>query len=215
MALTIDPFEKENYQDLHIGATRDFLVLLLCSIQQEARTTLDDLKEEELHWEPLTPAATAADLRLPAQDKKVWRVFHDGRRWTYDYADGNLDPPPFTTIAWIMNHIAQTADMYLYCINTNQPVGQEITWDDLPVHHELASLRAYIDQVLDQTLALLQSFDPAGCDRFLNQITPAPWGEMRPTVLNLLGGVLQHALQHLMQISVRKEYIRFWSGNQR
>ena len=42
----------------------------------------------------------------------------------------------------------------------------------------------------------------------LNRLTPAPWGEMRPTYLNLWGGIIEHGIQHAMQIAVRKEHIR-------
>ena len=54
----------------------------------------------------------------------------------------------------------------------------------------------------------LLSLDEDSTDAELNNLTPAPWGEMRPTYLNLWGGIIEHALQHAMQIAVRKERIR-------
>jgi hypothetical protein len=48
-----------------------------------------------------------------------------------------------------MNHIAQTGDMYLYCVKTGKPEGVERRWDDLPVSPDYEQMRVYLLQVLD------------------------------------------------------------------
>jgi hypothetical protein len=192
-----------------LDPTREFIVLVLDSIKKEAAVTLKDISEEELHWEPLSAQESDRDRTLPAEKKRVWRVYFNGERWTYDYG-GDIQPPAFTTIAWIMNHIAQTSEMYLYCIRSGKPVGAEKNWDDLPVFPDVSNLRNYIFQTIEDTLLWINTIPDGEFSSILRQKTPAPWGELRPTMQNLHGGVLQHALQHLMQIAVRLEYIRYW-----
>ncbi len=48
------------------------------------------------------------DIGLPPDKKRGWRVFRANGISKYDYAVGAIRPAPFTTIAWMVNHIAQT-----------------------------------------------------------------------------------------------------------
>ena len=142
--MSANPFSPDDYLKRQVLSPRDVLLLGVDSAVLRARETLMDLTDEEYNWEPLSEAERLHDIALSAETKRVWRVFQVNNVYTYDYADGNLDPPPFTTIAWIMNPIAQTADMYLYCIKTGKPVGEEKAWDDLPVYPNLSDMRDYI-----------------------------------------------------------------------
>jgi hypothetical protein len=98
--------------------------------------------------------------------------------------------------------------MYLYCIKTGKPAGEERRWDDIPVQPNLNAMRSYAFHVFGETKDYLLALEENRIYDELNRLTPAPWGEMRPTFLNLWGGIIEHALQHTMQIAVRKEYIR-------
>lgn len=152
--------------------------------------------------------ARSRDINLAPEKKLVWRVFEKDGKWTYDYALGNFSRAPFTTTHWIMNHIAQTGIMYLHCIKTGKPEGKGLSWDDLPVFPGLEKIRDYVYEMLEENRKYLKSIKEEDVVSRLNYLTPAPWGEMRPTWLNIWGGVIQNTLQHISQISTRKEYLR-------
>jgi len=194
---------------LRIESARDLLLRELVSAMHNLHETIANISSEEYDWEPLSPSEQAADCLLPPERKRVWRVFQQEGHWTYDYTPEALDPPPFTTIAWIINHIAQTADMYLFCIQSEKAEGIERTWDDLPVPSNFAMACKYLDEVLAVARGYLLSFPQQQIDEKLNKLTPAPWGEMRPTYVNLWGGVIEHLILHTMQIAARKDTIRY------
>ena len=192
-----------------VKSSRDILLLELDSSEWSLRATIADISEDEYHWEPIPLPEQGPDRLMPAHLKRVWRVFQQGVGWTYDYTPEDLNPSPFTTIAWIMNHIAQTADMYLYCIKNGKPEGIDRRWEDLPVPSSCTVMSNYCFDVLTSVREYLISIPEEYILGELNKSTPAPWGEMRPTYLNLWGGVIQHVIQHSMQIAVRKERIRY------
>lgn len=200
---------KEYYLSTGIKSSRDVLLLGLDSGEQSLRETIADISEEEYHWEPISSSEQSSDRFLPPHRKRVWRVFQQDGIWMYDYALGKLDPPPFTTVAWIMNHIAQTADMYLYCIKTGKPEGVDRRWEDLPVPSSCKAMSSYILTALTSVREYLISIPDEYIHNELNKLTPAPWGEMRPTYLNVWGGVVEHVIQHSIQIAARKERILY------
>jgi hypothetical protein len=204
----IDPFSPEDYQSRKILSARDVLLLGVDAALLRASEACIDITDEEYDWEPLSESERLRDIRLSAETKRVWRVFRVGSTYVYDYASRDAGNPAFTTIAWIMNHIAQTADMYLYCIKTGKPEGEELAWDDLPVYSNLSAMRDYVFRALHAAKDYLLALEDREIHGQLNKLTPTPWGAMRPTYLNLWGGIIEHALQHAMQIAVRKERIR-------
>ena len=199
----------ENSPTAAIRSPRDVLLLGLNAGEQSLRETVGDIAEEEYRWEPLSATEQAADRLLPPQRKRVWRVFEQAGAWTYDYTPEEVKPSPFTTIAWIMNHVAQTADMYLYCVVSGKPEGIERHWEDLPVPPGLEAMKSYLFEVLSRVRQYLASIPGTAVLDELNKLTPAPWGEMRPTYRNIWGGVIEHGLQHSMQIAARKDSIRY------
>jgi hypothetical protein len=203
-----NPFAKEDYLSRKLTSPRDMLLLGIDTVFVRAHETVDDLTEAEYNWEPVRQEERAADMLLPAETKRVWRVFQTEGRYTYDYGMRKRENPAFTTIAWILNHVAQTADMYLRCIITGQPASEAFSWNDLPVHASLVDMRVYAYHSFQQTRDYLLQLPEADSHTALHTLTPTPYGEMRPTYLNLWGGVIEHSLQHLMQIAVRKEHIR-------
>jgi len=199
----------EGYRTAGVRSSRDMLLLSLDAAEDHTRRTIADVADEEYAWEPLSESERVADLQLPPHTKRVWRVFQQRGVWVYDYTPEPLSPPPFTTIAWIMNHMAQTADMYLYCVQTGIPEGVDRSWDDLPVPANREAMAEYIVQALASVREYLLSVPQRRVNPELNRLTPAPWGEMRPTCLNIWGGVVEHVLQHAMQIAARKDRIRY------
>jgi hypothetical protein len=206
--ITINPFSPDDYQRRPFVSARDALLLGVDTALLRMSETFHDLTDAEYDWEPLPESERHADIALPAETKRVWRVFPLNGVYHYDYGDDPIVPSPFTTIAWIMNHIAVTADMYLRCIKSGKPAGEGITWDDLPVYGSLIQTRDYAFRALNDVKDFLLALDESDASDVLNRLTPAPWGEMRPTYLNLWTGAIEHAIQHAMQIAVRKEYIR-------
>lgn len=203
-----NPFAQQDYQSRKLCSARDALLLALDTAVLRANETLMDITDDEYNWEFLPEAERAHDLTLAPETKRVWRVFEDDGVYFYDYGLRKTDNPAFTTIAWIMNHIATTADMYLYCVKTGKQVGEELTWDDLIIYGNLKDMRDHIFRALYDTRDYLLALDPARADDELNHMSPAPTGEIRPIFLNLWGGVIEHTLMHCMQIAVRKERIR-------
>ncbi len=191
-----------------IQSARDLLLFALNSTERSLRETVADLSEEEYEWEPLPLTERLADLLLAPERKRVWRVYAREGMWTYDYTPEALRPPPFTTIAWIMNHVAQTADMYLYCIQSGEAEGVGRRWEDLPVPSNLCDMSGYLFAILFRVRDYLLGIQEEQVHLALNRLTPAPWGEMRPTYLNIWGGMIEHGIQHAMQIAARKDHIR-------
>ncbi len=200
---------SEDCRERRVESSRDMLLLALDTAELGIRETIADISEEEYHWEPIPKSERASDLLLPPDRKKVWRVFQKEDVWIYDYTPEKLSPPPFTTIAWIMNHIAQTGDMYLYCAQTGKSEGVERKWEDLPVYPSCEAMSHYILRVLADGREYLVSIPEGRVNSELNKLTPAPWGEMRPTYLNIWGGIVEHAIQHAVQIAARKDRIRY------
>jgi hypothetical protein len=205
----MNPYSPEDYRARRVTSAGDALLLALDAAVLHTQGALDGLTEKEYGWEPLTNEEQRADLFLPAATKRAWRVYRGDRGWTYDYTPEPLEPPPFTTIAWIMCHIASTADMYLYCVLSGKPEGMGRSWDDLPVPATRQAMTGYIFKALADARDYLISMPGQQVAAELNKPTPAPWGEARPTYLNLWGGIIEHTLQHAMQIAVRRERIRY------
>ncbi len=192
-----------------VEIARDILLFGLDTGERNIGESIADISQDEYHWEPIPLSERISDLALPPEHKRVWRVFQKEGIWTYDYTLERLDPPAFTTIAWIMNHIAQTTDMYLYCVKTGKPEGLEKRWEDLPVSCDYRGMCAYITEVLAEVREYLISIGKRQINNELNKLTPAPWGEMRPTYVNIWGGIIEHNIQHAMQIAARKDRIRY------
>jgi len=114
-----------NSTEVLVDTARDMLVINLASAKRRVHEAIDDITENEVHWEPISKLERTGDLGLAPDSKKVWRVFQVEGVWVYDYTPVTLAVPPFTTIAWIMNHIAQTGDMYLYCLKSGKLEGLE------------------------------------------------------------------------------------------
>ena len=206
--MSSNPFSPQDYSSRKLFSVFDALILGLDTAVLRLNETVVDITEAEYHWEPLSEAERIEDIPMSAETKRVWRIFPVNGTYTYDYGDRRPEAPAFTTIAWIMNHIATTADMYLYCIRSGKPVGEERFWHDLTIYPNLREMRDYLFRTLQDTRDYLSLLEKQKDHDQLNKLTPAPWGEMRPAYLNLWGGVIEHALQHAMQIAVRKEQIR-------
>ena len=200
-----NPFDPNDYSARRLNSARDALVLGLDTALLRMQETFADITEEEYYWHPFSEAERLADDTLPEDEKRLWTVRPRNSDFTYDYADTTLDPPPFTTISWIMTHIAHTSAMYFYCVKSGKGVDETFSWGSLTTYGTLAETRDYTYSVTHEVREYLLGLES---DETLNKMTPKPSWEMRPTYLNIWGGCIEHAIQHAMQIAVRKERIR-------
>ena len=156
----IDPFRSADYLQRRVASACDALLLGLDAAQLRMHDVLVDLTDEEYQWEPLPVSERSADMALPPEKKRVWRVYRREQQWTYDYAGGRLIPPPFTTIAWLANHVVSTADMYWYCIRTGQPAGKTRDWSDIVVPSTRQAMSDSLTAVFSEIRAYLLKFGP-------------------------------------------------------
>jgi hypothetical protein len=77
------------------------VALLLAEMDEvygRLRRRLEGLTDDEYRWEPVPGC---------------WTVHRDrSGAWVIDYAEPDPDPPPFTTIAWRLVHLADCKVMY-------------------------------------------------------------------------------------------------------
>lgn len=197
-------FGADDYLTRKMETAQDMLLLGIDTAVVRANETLMDISEAEYEWDPLPAAERAADDVLEARVKRVWRVYEQGGRWTYHYAPRPAEQPAFTTIAWIMNHVTLATEMFLYCLQTGKAAGDGLTWDEMDVSAGLSAMQGRVLESLGAARQYVSGLAAAD----LRRLTPAPWGEMRPVYLNVWGGVIEHTIQHMMQVAVRKERIR-------
>ncbi len=89
---------------------------------------LAGLTTEEFLWEPVPGC---------------WTV-HCGQNghWVVDYAEPAPDPPPLTTIAWRLLHLAECKVMYHeYAFGERR-----LTWEQLPVPHTVAQAVGWLKE---------------------------------------------------------------------
>ena len=92
------------------------------------RTRLEGLTDAEFFWKPVPGSWT----------------LHQGEdgRWVEDYADPAPDPPPFTTLAWRVIHVAACKLMYYeYAFGPGR-----LTWDELVLPHTVADATAWLEE---------------------------------------------------------------------
>jgi len=73
----------------------------------------------------------------------------------------------------------------------------------------LPEMSVYLFKVLASVHDFLLAIPAIQANHELNKLTPAPWGEMRSTYLNIWGGIIEHAIQHDMQINMRKDHLHY------
>jgi DinB superfamily len=77
---------------------RDVLLFTMDEAYTRLRDRLEGLTEDEFFWKTVP---------------KAWTIYEDRPgHWTYDYAIPDPIPPPVTTIAWQVTHLATTRFMY-------------------------------------------------------------------------------------------------------
>ena len=162
---------------------------LLASQMDEAyrfvRNRVDGLTDEEFFWEPV------ADC---------WTVRQGpGGRWSVDYAEPDPEPPPFTTIAWRLVHIAECKVMYHeYAFGPGR-----LTWPEIDSAHTAADAITELERGQELLMGAVAGLSDADLDgrRMTN------WGEEWPT-WQVLWTMIHHDLHHGGEIGALRDLYR-------
>jgi hypothetical protein len=168
--------------------TRQTVQLLTAEMGEAWETVggrLEGLTDEEFSWEPVPGC---------------WRVHQDeDGRWIVDYADPAPEPPPFTTIAWRLVHLAACKIMYHeYAFGLGQ-----LTWDALDIPHTAADAMAWLEEGHARLRGALVSLNDAD----LEEMRPTNWGELWPT-WRIFWAMISHDLHHGAEIGCLRDLYR-------
>lgn len=146
---------------------------------------LEGLTEAEFFWEPVSGC---------------WSVHAtDDGRWVMDYAEPDPDPPPFTTIAWRLLHIAACKIMYYeYAFGPGR-----LSWDELQLPHTAAQSIEWLEDGQSQLRSTLESL----CDDDLDELRRTNWGDLWPT-WDIFWTMILHDLHHGGEIGCLRDLYR-------
>jgi hypothetical protein len=161
----------------------------LALAMEEAWTTLrqrvESLTDPEFFWEPVPGC---------------WTVHPTEKgQWICDYADPAPEPPPFTTIAWRVVHIATCKIMYHeYAFGPGK-----LTWDELDIPPTAARAIAWLEEGQARLEAALAALNDAD----LTQMRSTNWGELWPT-WRIFWTMTCHDLHHGAEIGCLRDLYR-------
>ncbi len=164
-------------------------VELLKAAMEEGWTTLrsrlDGLIDDEFFWEPVPGCWT---LHLAEEG-----------HWVEDYEDPAPIPPPFTTIAWRVIHVAACKLMYYeYAFGPGK-----LTWDELELPHTAADAIAWLEECHARLRMALEGLS----DDDLNEPRLTNWGEHWPT-WRIFWTMASHDLHHGGEIGCLRDLYR-------
>jgi hypothetical protein len=152
---------------------------------------LDGLTDDEYRWEPVPDC---------------WNVRPDASSpsgWTVDYPDVAPDPPPFTTIAWRLLHVADGNSIYW-----EHAFGPGVrNFTDLPPHGTAAGAIEYLAESQRPVTATLDTLD----DDALHELRPSHFGGER-TARWVLTVLVDEQLHHGAEVGVLRDLYRRRSG---
>jgi hypothetical protein len=168
--------------------TRQTVTLLsaeMDEVWQTLRHRLEGLTDEEFFWEPVPGC---------------WTVHRsEAGCWLVDYADPAPAPPPFTTIAWRLVHVASCKVMYHeYAFGDGK-----LTWDELEYPHTAASALAWLEEGHGKLQAALDRLSEAE----LMEMRLTNWGEQWPT-WRIFWAMISHDLHHGAEIGCLRDLYR-------
>jgi DinB superfamily len=155
------------------------LLLQMDEVYARLRRRLEDLTDEEYLWEPVPGC---------------WTIHRDrSGAWVSDYAEPDPEPPPFTTIAWRLVHLADCKLMY-----HEWAFGpRRLTFPDLAPPPHVAGAIAR----LEQGQRLLRADLEGLADPELDQPRWTNWGERWPA-WRVLWAMVDHDAHHGAEIGL-------------
>jgi hypothetical protein len=170
-----------------LGLARQSVGLLAAAMEDGwaiLRPRLQGLADEEFFWEPVPGC---------------WTLHLEDGRWVEDYAIPAPDPPPFTTIAWRLIHVASCKLMYYeYAFGPAR-----LTWDELLLPHTAAGAITWLDEHHARLCAALDSLS----DSDLDAMRLTNWGDQWPT-WRIFWTMASHDIQHGGEIGCLRDLYR-------
>jgi len=168
-----------------LGAGTELLARQSAEAYDMIRARVDGLTDEEFWWEPVPDCWT------------VRRT--DGGTWAVDYAFPDPQPPPFTTIGWRLDHVAECKVMYHeYAFGPGR-----LTFPDIDSAHTAQSAIELLERGQALLVEDLASLDDAD----LQRARLTNWGEEWPT-WRILWTLIQHDVQHGGEIGALRDLYR-------
>jgi hypothetical protein len=146
---------------------------------------IEGLTDQEYFWKP-----------VPA----CWTVHTDVKgNWVVDYEKPPPDPPPFTTIAWKMEHITSCKIMY-----REYAFGEgKLRWEDIPVARTASESISRLLEAQSRLRTELDSFD----NEELESMRRTNWGDKWPTWM-IFWTMISHDLHHGAEIGCLRDLYR-------
>ena len=146
---------------------------------------VEGLTVDEFFWEPVPGCWTAHP--------------NASGRWILDYAVPDPDPPPFTTIAWRLIHIATCKVMYHeYAFGPAQ-----LTWDRLEIPSTVAATLTMLEDGHGHLRDSLRHLTDAD----LHVLRATNWGEQWPT-WRIFWTMIYHDVLHGAEIGCLRDLYR-------
>jgi len=166
-------------------AAVELLAAQMDEVWDRFRNRLEGLSDDEFLWK-LVP--------------DCWTIHQaDDGSWWIDYEDPAPEPPPFTTIAWRLVHVAACKTMYHeYAFGEGR-----LTWDDLVIPHTAAGAIAWLEDGHARLRAALDALTDVDLDvpRATN------WGDRWPT-WRILWAMINHDAHHGAEIGTLRDLYR-------
>ena len=164
--------------------------------------TLQGLTDEEYFWEPV-PGCWSVRRRADVTTAD----WHGSGEWVLELDLPDPDPPPFTTIAWRLSHLACWVTLRAdYTTGT-----KAMTWADYAMPASAESARAALS---DAAAAWREALTTASDDD-LSQVgrSQMPWG-LDPTLpfIDIAWWVNKELLHHGAEIALLRDLYRDWPG---
>jgi hypothetical protein len=170
----------------------DLLKVQLRHAWLNARWVLEDLTDDEYHWEP---ARLCWSVRPRGSDVTGWGT----GAWVCEDRWPPPDPVPVTTVAWRIVHLAAWTDVYLDW--TFGSATARLDDCEVPADRDGGLAWLYLSQ--DRfTHAVDDLSDEEAFD-----LRPAHWGEMLP-VAHLVTSMLTEHVHHIAEVGVLRDLRR-------
>jgi len=172
----------------------------LARARARLRRRLRGLTDRECFWEPVANCWTVRP-RETATSKMA-----NGRGdWVIDYELPDPTPPPFTTIAWRLVHVAVVADTYRDWVFR----GLAIDYDAFDIPHTARGILTWWNRSVVGFIGELGR----AARRVMDGPVAAPWGEIRSR-LSWSEAVVEEVVHHGAEALVLRDLYRAISAGQ-
>ena len=168
--------------------------------QDRLLTRLAGLTDDEYLWEPV-PHCWSIRPREQVQTNRAI----GGGAWQLERSYPDPEPPPFTTLAWRLCHLASSITLRAdYTIGT-----KALTWESYTIPHTAETAIAALAEALSAWHDALTSASEADLDQVGR--SAFPWGlDPKLPFLDISWWVNQELLHHGGEIALLRDLYRAW-----